>query len=365
MFPACIFPSPQLRGGTFLGVAFVSFCLQIKIGQQKISARSMFEFIFPHEGCSTKSSKLDIFMYFAKKLIDKALPITFVFVTLAISSGIVHLLKVMDPFHTSLHIGFVGLMFCSIVVFLTVDLANYVSYAWEHYVPALWEHHKVHHSATFLQPTTTARVHPFETLFDGLLASIFMSVPISLFMFVYEITLVDCLIIVANANLIGTIAVLDVLRHSHFPISFGRLDGILLSPHMHQAHHSVARRHWDLNFGNKLSIWDWLFGTGIKPKPGEESVYGLGTPEDADYERLSGLYLMPVVKIWRVAREKRLGGFMMRKGARFNRRGKMRPIQARFDRQVPLTSTEVTPLGSGGERPADCQAFGAMPDVAS
>ena len=102
----------------------------------------------------------------------------------------------------------------------------------------------------------------------------------------------------ANANLIGTIAVLDVLRHSHFPVSFGPLDRVILSPHMHQLHHSAKLEHWDRNFGNKLSIWDWCFGTVVKPSKDEEFIYGLGNVENQDYDKLTGVYFGPIIKIW-------------------------------------------------------------------
>ena len=306
--------------GSFFLIAFVSFYLQLKAGKQQISLSSLFNFLFPSEGWVKKSPKLDVFMYFMKKALDRFIPISFVFVTLAISSGIQFVLHRIFPGNIARDIGFLEIIICSIVVFLAVDLANYVTHAWEHYIPALWELHKVHHSATFLQPTTTARLHPIETIFDGLFASIFMAFPIGFFQFSYNLTMPECLILFANANLIGTIAVLDVLRHSQFPISFGRLDALLLSPHMHQAHHSVAVQYWDRNFGNKLSIWDWIFGTAIKPTPNEEFIYGLGTPEDKDFEKLSGLYFLPILKIWRLARARRFNIFMMRKGARFNRR---------------------------------------------
>jgi Fatty acid hydroxylase superfamily len=102
--------------------------------------------------------------------------------------------------------------------------------------------------------------------------------------------------------MIGTILVLDALRHSHFPVSFGVFDRVLLSPHMHQLHHGYKVEHWDKNFGNKLSIWDWWFGTMVAPRRAEEIPVGLGKPEEQEYTEIFGVYVLPLVKIARLLR---------------------------------------------------------------
>jgi hypothetical protein len=41
---------------------------------------------------------------------------------------------------------------------------------------------------------------------------------------------------------------MDFVRHTHLKLSYGRhLSALLLSPHYHQLHHSVAEKHWDKN----------------------------------------------------------------------------------------------------------------------
>jgi sterol desaturase/sphingolipid hydroxylase (fatty acid hydroxylase superfamily) len=169
-------------------------------------------------------------------------------------------------------------------------------------VPLLWELHKVHHSATFLNPLTTKRMHPLGDMFDGLVAAIFHAAPIGLVMHLYRMNILDAFLLSDTAYVIGSILVLDALRHSHFPISFGIFDRILLSPHAHQLHHSYKVEHWDKNFGNRLSIWDWCFGTMAAPNKGEQFPYGLGKTEDQDYNTIYGAYLGPMVKIARLWR---------------------------------------------------------------
>lgn len=105
----------------------------------------------------------------------------------------------------------------------------------------------------------------------------------------------------AASNEIATLAVLNSLRHSQFQVSFGLLDKVILSPHMHQAHHGAKMEHWDKNLGNKLSIWNWCFLTGFKPGKGEILLYGTGHAEDADYESVLSCYILPAVKAYRLA----------------------------------------------------------------
>jgi sterol desaturase/sphingolipid hydroxylase (fatty acid hydroxylase superfamily) len=62
------------------------------------------------------------------------------------------------------------------------------------------------------------------------------------------------------------------LRHSHIPLSFGRLERWLLSPAQHQIHHSADPRHHDKNFGTFLAFWDHWAGSH---HPGDEAASGL------------------------------------------------------------------------------------------
>jgi sterol desaturase/sphingolipid hydroxylase (fatty acid hydroxylase superfamily) len=67
------------------------------------------------------------------------------------------------------------------------------------------------------------------------------------------------------------------LRHSHVPLSFPRwLSYLLVSPVMHQAHHSADPAQHDRNFATVFSVWDWMFGTLYMTRPGERFRFGLG-----------------------------------------------------------------------------------------
>ena len=69
------------------------------------------------------------------------------------------------------------------------------------------------------------------------------------------------------------------LRHSHVAMPFPRwLSYVLVSPHMHQVHHSVEERHHDRNFATVFALWDWAFGTLYLPDPRERFRFGLEAP---------------------------------------------------------------------------------------
>ncbi len=48
---------------------------------------------------------------------------------------------------------------------------------------------------------------------------------------------------------------------------------IVVTPQMHQVHHSIERQETDSNFGFNLPWWDRLFGTyRAKPEAGEQNM---------------------------------------------------------------------------------------------
>ena len=74
------------------------------------------------------------------------------------------------------------------------------------------------------------------------------------------------------------------LRHSHVALPFPHwLSHVLVSPHMHQVHHSVEERHHDRNYATVFALWDWIFGSLYIPHPRERFRFGVeeAAPEPA------------------------------------------------------------------------------------
>lgn len=154
------------------------------------------------------------------------------------------------------------------------DFAAYCGHRLVHTVPALWELHKVHHSAEVMTPLTGYRGHPldraihafvFPGAVTGFVAGVLPGAYLSDFKFV-ELWLLYVL-----SGLLG-----GALAHSHVWLSFGPYLGqVLVSPSFHHLHHSTREEHLHCNFGFTFALWDWLFGTMVLPGARESLRYGV------------------------------------------------------------------------------------------
>jgi len=289
---------------TFLTAALVCFLWQAIKHSRQISLKSLLAFTFPPAGWKSASSSMDILIYLISRVFGAMLAFGEIAALLLLAHGVSNLMSSLFVGHSPSVARYVDLVLWSVVIFVAQDFAKFWAHYLDHKVPALWELHKVHHSATFLSPLTTARRHPLGDKLDAIWWILIVSVPAGVGKFLYGFSDGDLLIIVANATLIGNILILDALRHSHLPISFGPLDRYLVSPHMHQLHHSVKVEHWDKNMGDKLFIWDRLFGTGYIPPRDEVIAFGIGRGEAVDriYTTAWGVFVTPVVNAIKVLR---------------------------------------------------------------
>lgn len=185
----------------------------------------------------------------------------------------------------------------TLAFFIAFDFARFYAHWLLHRVPALWEIHKVHHSAAVMTLFTSYRGHPLEfawmsawvLLLGGAVTWAFnraLGGPINFHTFLGIHVLLAC----------GSFV--DNLRHSPVWLSYGpRAGQWLISPAHHQLHHSQEQRHWGCNLGSSLAVWDRLFGTLYVPGMEPES-FELGLGPDAP-DRHTGpvsIYLTPLAK---------------------------------------------------------------------
>jgi sterol desaturase/sphingolipid hydroxylase (fatty acid hydroxylase superfamily) len=214
------------------------------------------------------------------------------------------------PAHPPVPAGPVMLVAFTISMLIAYDLSYYLYHRMQHQIPVLWELHKVHHSAEVMIGVTKDRVHPIDEImnrwWDGVIPGLCYGIWLFFALDPVELTVFG-LNVYALRNII---LMMDFVRHTHLKLSYGRyLSAILLSPHYHQLHHSVAEKHWDKNFGLSLSIWDRVFGTLVVPEVDEEFVFGL---TDAEHEEYRSVYKLHVVPLKKIAR--RLGLTPLRRG---------------------------------------------------
>jgi sterol desaturase/sphingolipid hydroxylase (fatty acid hydroxylase superfamily) len=183
----------------------------------------------------------------------------------------------------------------TLALFLAYEFGYWVDHYLKHRVPALWELHKVHHTANVLTPLTVFRIHPLDGLiFSNILAvSLGVTNGVANYLFGKPITLFS--IDDTNIILVLFVHIYVHLQHTHLWIAFTGLAGrVFLSPAHHQIHHSNNPVHFDKNLGSCLAIWDWLFGTlHVPAKEPEALTFGVKVGE-ADMHSLSELSIAPV-----------------------------------------------------------------------
>lgn len=193
--------------------------------------------------------------------------------------------------------GAIAVVAFTLVTALAYDYARFLAHYLHHRVPALWEFHKVHHSAEVLTPISSFRAHPVDQMIEFLLRLIATSAVAAVFGYFYPDGITE-LTVMNYAALTFLFYLTAHLRHSHIPLGYGRLSGIFLSPHMHQLHHSADPRHFDKNFGFMFSIWDRMAGTLLIPEAGER--FRLGLPHGAGkFDTVWALYFNPFVEAFR------------------------------------------------------------------
>jgi sterol desaturase/sphingolipid hydroxylase (fatty acid hydroxylase superfamily) len=190
-----------------------------------------------------------------------------------------------------------ALLVSTLAELLAYELAYWGAHYAFHRIPALWEFHKVHHSAEVMTSLTEMRQHPIEIIFFMNAISLTTGLTFGLMTYVFgpgigHITLL-------NGNIALTLFMLTWghLRHSHLWIPVQGLAGKLFqSPAHHQIHHSTDPRHFDKNLGFALAIWDWAFGTLHIPSGAKEvEHFGVGE-EYEDYATVSRSMTRPFAK---------------------------------------------------------------------
>ncbi len=159
--------------------------------------------------------------------------------------------------------------------FVALDLVIYTQHVVFHHVPLLWRMHRMHHADLDIDVTTGVRFHPLEILLSlaiKMVAIAALGIPAAAVL-IFEVVL--------NASSMfnhGNVALPAWLE----PLA----RRLVVTPQMHEIHHSALRMETDSNFGFNLSVWDRLFATyRDKPAAGENNVQ-IGLPDFRDVAEL-------------------------------------------------------------------------------
>lgn len=138
-----------------------------------------------------------------------------------------------------------------------------------HQLPLFWSWHRIHHSDTRLDATTGLRHHPFESMLD------------------YAAFLLPTLFLAPSAAGVLSYFILTIAfaMFTHFPPKWipERLDRalsvVIVTPRLHQLHHSSWQQETNTNYGTLLIIWDRLFGTYLPAPSTQRPGFSLGLDE--------------------------------------------------------------------------------------
>jgi sterol desaturase/sphingolipid hydroxylase (fatty acid hydroxylase superfamily) len=169
---------------------------------------------------------------------------------------------------------------------ISYDFVTYWIHRASHKVPLLWRFHRVHHSDTQMDSSTTFRFHPLELILiyqtgNVLTAAIFGSNVTSLTLYYLVLT------------------VFFFFEHSAFryPKWLNRTLGwVFVMPDFHRVHHHRQQRYTDTNFADIFSIWDRLFGTFCYT-PTTSVDYGLDEFEEPHQQTFLYLLKSPFIDL--------------------------------------------------------------------
>jgi sterol desaturase/sphingolipid hydroxylase (fatty acid hydroxylase superfamily) len=155
-----------------------------------------------------------------------------------------------------------GWFFPSLVIYLLLyDLKQYGVHVLSHFSRFFWSMHSLHHSARVVTVTSSTRHY----WLGDLIGSVFI-VPFGLLLRVP----VEILVVAAPLR-----TLVIALSHTNIRASFGFLSLVITGPQYHRIHHSRHPEHADKNFAELFPLWDVVFGTAWRPKPGEFPETGL------------------------------------------------------------------------------------------
>lgn len=168
--------------------------------------------------------------------------------------------------------------------FICLDGLLYFQHRLSHKLPILWRLHCVHHADTEMDVTTANRVHPLESVWLTFLRvslCVLLGIPLLILIF-YQIVL----------------NVVSIFNHANirFPARIERrINKFIVTPAMHETHHSAHIKDFDTNFAFVFSFWDRCFGTykSQSIKMNGEVVLGINKFRDKKDMSLISLLTIP------------------------------------------------------------------------
>ena len=295
--PSSAYGAPSLLGAlAFAGLYYVA---DRRARGRLPSARGFVRAVFPRRIVLHPSASLDLRMWLMNGVVLASaygmLSGGLFFWRDAVDAGLVHAFGPRSPaaWPTA-----AVLALATVLQVLAYELAYWLSHYALHKIPALWEFHKVHHSAEAMTIFTELRQHPIEILLVVNLIGLSTGVVFGAMAYAFGLGVRPFMLLNGNVLIMGFLLSWGHLRHSRIWIAFtGPAGRILHSPAHHQLHHSIDPIHHDRNFGFALSVFDWAFGTLVVPSRTREPIaIGIGVETEL-YRTVVSTLVVPFARI--------------------------------------------------------------------
>jgi sterol desaturase/sphingolipid hydroxylase (fatty acid hydroxylase superfamily) len=291
--PGSAYGAPALGGALLFSAAYYAGRRQ-SLGRRP-SVKGYVRFIFPKRILLHPSSLIDMRLWALNGVVFASaygmLGLGLFFWRDTIVAGLTH---AFGPHAPTRWPAWIILTLATVLQILAYELAYWSAHYAFHKIPALWEFHKVHHSAEVMTALTELRQHPVEIVAFMNLIGLATGIVFGVMTYAFGPGVRPFTLLNGNILTMAFLLTYGHLRHSHMWIAFTGLAGrILQSPAHHQLHHSANPAHFDRNLGFALAVWDWAFGTlAVPSKTREPIVFGVGG-EAAPFRSALGAFVVP------------------------------------------------------------------------
>lgn len=294
--------SPYARNGVLAllaGWVIGAFAFRHYFGRENFSVAAYLRHAFPARVYGSRSFAVDVQVFLLGRVAEPLRLITLVVSSTAAAAAMAGgLTTLLGPIGTNAP-GGLALAIMAALLLLAFDLGTYVTHRLSHRVPVLWAFHRLHHSAEQLTPLTLERKHPVYTLLSVLIDCAVVAPVQALIIYLFGAQGHLAVLGATNMGFVVFAYCAASLRHTHIWLSYGPvLDRIVVSPALHQIHHSAAPQHWDRNYGEVLAIWDWAFGSLYQPDGREELTFGIGDGQPQPHTNIANAMLEPFAYAW-------------------------------------------------------------------